>query len=292
MELEEKLNQTRVGIFMLIGLCVIGIMVVYFGRAGDGFKKYYDITVNFENASGVIRGANVLLAGAKVGDVAEPPRILPNMQGVAVKLRIFDQVKIPDQSVFTIGSSGLLGDRFIQIGVGEKAASSPPLQPGVTVNGIREMGMDDLAFEGKALVTDLRAAIKKIDTAVDRVNSDLLKPETFANLNTAMENIRKTSTSFADASVHLDKIMSDASSAIETGKQTLVSAKGAADELQKTIVDVHGIVRDVKNGKGILGALVSDQEMAQNIRALVSNLRRNGIIFYKDTGKPAERTGR
>ena len=36
-------------------------------------------------------------------------------QGVAVPLRIYDYVKIPKGSKFSVGSSGLLGDRFVNV---------------------------------------------------------------------------------------------------------------------------------------------------------------------------------
>ena len=105
----------RVGIFMAIGLSVIALMVVYFGRFGDTMRKYYDLKVEYPNASGLINGAKVLLAGARVGMVDKGPDILPDMDGVSVMLKIYEEVKIPSDSEFTIGSSGLLGDKFVQI---------------------------------------------------------------------------------------------------------------------------------------------------------------------------------
>ena len=77
-----------------------------FGRVGEGFKTYYDVSVQFPDASGLLKGSDVLLAGAKIGRVSGGPKLVPGGEGVLVPLRIFDYVKIPTGSKFTVGSSG------------------------------------------------------------------------------------------------------------------------------------------------------------------------------------------
>jgi phospholipid/cholesterol/gamma-HCH transport system substrate-binding protein len=84
-------------------------------------------------------------------------------------------------------------------------------------------------------------------------------------------------------------VVKKAEGAIDSGKEsfasakeTFASAKSAADELKKTIVDLRALVQQAKQGRGALGALLSDREMAENLRALVANLRRHGILWYKD----------
>src|SRR4029077_20344502 len=85
----------KVGLFVLLGLLALAALVVQFGRVGEGFKTYYTITVQFPNASGLLKGSDVLLAGAKIGRVSTGPRLNPGSDGVLVPLRIFDYVKIP-----------------------------------------------------------------------------------------------------------------------------------------------------------------------------------------------------
>jgi phospholipid/cholesterol/gamma-HCH transport system substrate-binding protein len=89
MTAQERSTQLRVGIFMAIGLSAIALMVVYFGRFGDSVRGFYRIRVDYPNASGIYKGASVLLAGAKIGFVENNPVILPDMDGVAVNLKIY-----------------------------------------------------------------------------------------------------------------------------------------------------------------------------------------------------------
>ena len=61
----------------------------------------------------LLKGSDVLLAGARIGKVAGGPRLVREGDGVAVPLKIYDYVKVPEGTKFTVGSSGLLGDRFV-----------------------------------------------------------------------------------------------------------------------------------------------------------------------------------
>src|SRR5437764_6097136 len=109
----ERALELKVGIFVAIGLAMIGGFVLKFGRLGEGFKIYYDLTVRFKDASGLLKGSDVLLSGAKIGRVSGGPRMLSEGEGVVVQLRFYEYVKLPRGSQLTVGSSGLLGDRSV-----------------------------------------------------------------------------------------------------------------------------------------------------------------------------------
>ena len=289
MTAQERLTQLRVGIFVAIGLLAIALMVVYFGRFGESFRGYYRIRVEYPNASGIYKGASVLLAGAKIGSVEHNPVILPNMDGVYVTLIIYEEVKIPSAAQFTIGSSGLLGDRFIQIVLGKDANSSPPLQADAVVRGKGESGFGDVTEQAGVLLSNIQEAVGNINKIAQKLNNDVFKEATIANLNTTLSNLKEMSASFVEASKKVDGVVNKAEGAMETGKEsfasakeTFTSAKSAADELKKTIVDIRALILQAKQGRGALGALLSDREMSENLRALVANLRRHGVLWYKD----------
>ena len=112
---QDRGLELKVGIFVAVGLAILAALVVQFGRVGEGFKTYYGLTVHFADASGLLKGSDVLLGGAKIGRVSGPPRLVTSGRGVDVPLRIYDYVQIPTGSSFTVGSTGLLGDRFVAI---------------------------------------------------------------------------------------------------------------------------------------------------------------------------------
>src|SRR5713226_4385152 len=115
MNRHERGLEFKVGVFVFAGLAMLGALVVQFGRVGEGFKTYYGLTIRFSDASGLLKGSDVLLAGAKIGRVSGGLQLSRSGQGVEVPLRIFDYVKIPAGSKFSVGSSGLLRDRFVAV---------------------------------------------------------------------------------------------------------------------------------------------------------------------------------
>jgi phospholipid/cholesterol/gamma-HCH transport system substrate-binding protein len=277
----------KVGIFVFVGLAMLGALVVQFGRLGEGFKTYYTITVRFDDASGLLKGTDVLLAGARIGKVADAPRLVREGTGISVPLKIYDYVKIPEEAKFTVGSSGLLGDRFVNVTIppGEPKAYLPP---NAYVNGARETGISDLTREGGALVNDLRGTVQKIDTTMNRLNQDTLSAQNMENLKASMEHLKEATTALAESSKKLDGVIDKADS-------TMASAKKDADSLQRAIADTRKILRSAMQGKGLVAALLNDQQLANDLHALISNLRAHGVLFYRDSAanrpeKPAEQT--
>ena len=107
---ENGTLEFRVGLFVLIGLVIIGYMVVSVGRFSNGLKTFYPVTVELPNASGLLKNSKVLLAGASIG-TAGAPEVLPSGLGVRVPLLIDTRVQIARNSRLVVGSSGLMGSR-------------------------------------------------------------------------------------------------------------------------------------------------------------------------------------
>ena len=275
MNRHERGLEFKVGIFVFVGLAMLGALVVQFGRLGEGFKTYYTVTVRFSDASGLLKGTDVLLAGARIGKVAGGPKLLREGGGVAVPLKIYDYIKIPEGTKFTVGSSGLLGDRFVNVTI----PSGPPkayLPPNADVKGARETGIDDLTRSGGALVNDLRGTVQKIDTTVNRLNQDTLSPANMENLKSSMEHLNQATGALAESSKKLDGVIEQADSA-------MASAKKAADDLQNAIADTRKVVHSATQGKGLVATLLNDQQLANDLHALISNLRAHGVLFYRDS---------
>ncbi len=281
MDRHERGLEFKVGAFVFVGLAMLGALVVQFGRLGEGLKTYYPLTVRFTDANGLLKGSDVLLAGAKIGKVSGGPRMVPGSQGVDVPLKIYDYIKVPEGSKFTVGSSGLLGDRFVNV-VLPPGQPKAFLAPNTHISGARETGIDDLTREGGALVNDLRGTVQKIDTTVNRLNQETLSSANMENLKASMEHLNQATGALAESSKKLDAV-------IEQADSTMTSAKKAADSLQNAIADVRKVLNSATQGKGLVAALLNDQQLANDLHALVTNLRAHGILFYRDSAAKTEK---
>jgi phospholipid/cholesterol/gamma-HCH transport system substrate-binding protein len=208
---------------------------------------------------------------------------------VEVALRIYDYVKIPVASKFTVGSSGLLGDRFVSVTapVGQPAAY---IAKNAVVEGVRETGLDDLTREGSFLVKDLRGTVQNVSTTVLRLNNQAFSDANMQNLKSSIEHLNQITGSLAESSKKIDGVIAKAD-------VTLSSTKKAADDLQlavadarKTIQAAGQVMHAAMTGNGLLATLLTNEEVGNNFRALISNLRSHGILFYRDSAAKAEAT--
>lgn len=281
---EDYSTQAKVGVFILIGLITVGLMVVYFGRMGEGFSDFYNVRVEFANASGLLRGSEVLLAGAKIGRMTSDPIIRPDMRGVYVDLRIMEQVRIPVGSDFVIGSSGLLGDKYIQINLKKGQQDQKVIEPDAIVKGSDVPdGIEGMTSGAGDLIAELRGTIGNVNSAVTKINDSILSKEELQKITDTIKNLQITSEKIAEASLKADSLMAQANLTVKNSQGAVDSAKKAADEFQKTLTSVRALVDQVSKGKGALGMLISNPETAENIRALILNLRQHGILWYKDS---------
>jgi ABC-type transporter Mla subunit MlaD len=162
------------------------------------------------------------------------------------------------------------------------------LAPNTYISGARETGIDDLTREGGALVTDLRGTVQKIDTTVNHLNEDTLSSANMENLKSSLEHLNQATGALAESSKKLDGVIQQADS-------TMASAKKAADNLQNAIGDARTALRSATQGKGLVATLLNDQQLANDLHALITNLRAHGVLFYRDTAataqsKPPEQT--
>jgi methyl-accepting chemotaxis protein len=180
------------------------------------------------------------------------------------------------------------------------------IAPDTTVQGRREMGIGDLAGEGSQLLEDVRKAVNNINVLVTKLNTEVLNEATVASVGQTVKNLETTTGEFSTASKRIDVMMDEAavavkqatdalgkvSKTVDKSTDTLEAARQAAVSFDKTMAEVRGLVREIREGKGALGTLISDQSVAENLRALVANMRRHGILWYKDRAQNPEPSGR
>ena len=85
-----------------------------------------------------------------------------------------EDVVLPSASKFIIGSSGLLGNLFVDVVVPPDADLEQRLEPGSIVEGQRETGIEDLTRDSAALMADVRKAVATVNTTIERLDTTAL----------------------------------------------------------------------------------------------------------------------
>ncbi len=110
-----------VGIFLIVGFLALGWLALQLGEVPwlTGSKTYV-INAEFNNISGVKAGADVQIAGVTVGKVRQ--LYLSRERQAVVGMQIDREVAIPIDSIASVKSQGIIGDKYIQITLGGEQA--------------------------------------------------------------------------------------------------------------------------------------------------------------------------
>ena len=103
-----------VGLFALMGMACAAYLAVGLGDVEVGGSKY-NIYAEFDNISGLKKGASVEIAGVKIGDVTDLSLKDPE---AVVTLRLDKHVKIKVDDIASIRTKGIIGDRYVKISRG------------------------------------------------------------------------------------------------------------------------------------------------------------------------------
>jgi len=123
----KRLNiELAVGLFMIVGLLCFAYLSIRLGDVQFLQDTTYPVQARFGSISGLKNGATVELAGVKIGKVASI-RLDPGEYRAVVQLAIDRSVKLQEDSIASIRTSGIIGDRYVNISPG---ASEDYLKPG------------------------------------------------------------------------------------------------------------------------------------------------------------------
>jgi phospholipid/cholesterol/gamma-HCH transport system substrate-binding protein len=118
--------ETTVGIFVFISLLCIGYMTIKLGNVSFLGDDFYSLFVRFTSVSGLRVGSPVEMVGIKIGRV-EKLTVDQEDQAAVAELKIKKGIKVYGDAIASIKTSGLIGDKFIQIDPG---GSEEILKPG------------------------------------------------------------------------------------------------------------------------------------------------------------------
>jgi phospholipid/cholesterol/gamma-HCH transport system substrate-binding protein len=107
--------ETAVGIFIIVGFLCLAYISIKLGDIELFGTKQYIVKARFTNIAGLKEGAEVEIAGVPVGKVS---KINLNNDQAVVELLINPDVKIQEDSIASIRTQGIIGDKYVKISPG------------------------------------------------------------------------------------------------------------------------------------------------------------------------------
>ncbi|MCP5558619.1 MAG: MCE family protein [Verrucomicrobiaceae bacterium] len=239
----NRKTEMLVGLFILVGLLLLGALVLQFSKVKEAFRDTYELSVSFSNATGITKGAPVVLGGSKIGKV-EDKMLKPDASGVVLKLKLYGDVDVPVGSVFSVGTSGLMGDGLINIKVPESEGPITKFYAHDFAETIEGDKSDDLSTLQNAATSaakkvdmamnQVRDALEDVKSAMKKVNEGALSDETVASFKSSMTHLESTMKN-VDEKMVTDANAQNLHAAIADIREAAAAFKGAAKATEEQV---------------------------------------------------------
>jgi phospholipid/cholesterol/gamma-HCH transport system substrate-binding protein len=120
--MDRRVN-VAVGLFLVVGLLALGYLSIKLGRVSVLGASGYPVIVEFPSVGGLKAGSTVEIAGVEIGRVESIG--LADYQARVV-LRVNRDVKLQEDSIASIKTKGLIGEKYVRISPGGSDKIIPP----------------------------------------------------------------------------------------------------------------------------------------------------------------------
>jgi phospholipid/cholesterol/gamma-HCH transport system substrate-binding protein len=315
--MSEKRYTGKVGLFMFIGIVLIGALMLTFTRGIGVFQPKYEVNMRVRNVAGLKPRSAVTLSGVQIGNVKSVELDETN-KNVIVRLTILKEFPLHADSKFVIEQVGVLGDQFVVITPG--SSDAPFLKDGEEVVGTEPFNLTEVAQSASALLRKFEQLGSTVEKAITRVNDQVLDSQTLSNLSSAVQSIAGLSahavslidnasgvisnagpvltlslTNLYEFSRKLDKVAMEVDETIITNR---IELNEAMKNLRAATESLKQMTAEMQSGKGLAGGLLKDEQMRaqvsltlNNLATLSSNLNRFGLLYKpkqpKNTAQPS-----
>ncbi|MEI7863727.1 MAG: outer membrane lipid asymmetry maintenance protein MlaD [Chthoniobacterales bacterium] len=115
--MREKQLELGVGLFVLLGLAAVIYLTVKLGAGTLVSTATYPLEARFANTGGLSKGSTVMIAGVTVGRV-DDIWLDPIDYSAIVDMQILSSTRLPTDTMASIKTSGLIGDKFVALSPG------------------------------------------------------------------------------------------------------------------------------------------------------------------------------
>lgn len=272
--------EAKVGIFVAIAIAGLVYLTTQINRSGFSFKPRKTYTFKFENASGLLPRTGVEYAGIRVGVV---DTITLENGKAKVVVKIDPDVKVYQDSIASLRSRGILGEKIITLGGG---GMMPELMDGQELEAKSSAGDFDTAMQNfnevAEAIKDLlkggggKPSIQDIMGNVTEISEDLktLVKANRKDINDIVKNVHSFTEMLNDGNLretvmNLKEASGKIKSFIDTAdpqlRDVVKDFSNVMNKIDGTVEALNRIVAKVDRGEGTVGKLLNDETTVNKI---------------------------
>ncbi|MFH1073495.1 MAG: MlaD family protein, partial [Candidatus Firestonebacteria bacterium] len=288
-------NEVKVGIFTAVAAVILLAGTVYIGGFTI-FQPGYKINVVFDSAPDLkVRSKVKFGGGVPIGSVSGLTLIEENkMTRVNVELFIKKNVKIKNDSYISISSTGVMGEKFVNISGG--SGNVPYLEAGQSIYGKNSGGIDAALESMSQASAELKEVLVALNKIVGGVQSSLVGSMQNVNdltratknivqksgpaITRSVDNFEKTSQELALATKNLQELTGQLNLIVKDVDKadfpkTLDNLNKVSLKLDETVSALDSAAKKIDKGDGTLAVLINDKKMAEDLKSLIKEIKDN-----------------
>ncbi len=279
------MNELKVGFLTLLAIASMVVVTLKITSNKATFGEFIEYKTIISDATGIYENSSIKVAGIVAGKIKT---IQLSGSQALVTFEVLKEIKITSFSKLRIKSVGFLGDKFIDIFLGDPSA--PRLPAGSMIQAQDGAGFEQLGKDASDILKDVKVITKAIKESMytdDQKNV----------IKSILTDIQEFSKNANDVSLSLKKIINGnegkLNQSIENLRQMTEQLAYETDRYQDgsfmndldrvgpilekvdaAMADLEEIVADVKSGKGTVGKLLRDEEVVDSVSQTLSGLNR------------------
>lgn len=275
------MNEFKVGLLAIATIAAIAFMSFKITSGQSGFGQYVTYRTIVKDASGIFPKTPIKVAGIAAGRITSI-----ELQGntALITFEILKQIQVTKNSKLRIKSVGFLGDKYIEIFIGD---SPEMLRKMDFIDSEEAAGIETLVKDTSEILLDVKQIVRTIKDAVAPEGQVSPVKKILGDVQSLVENTK-------EATLSLKRIMTGNEEKINALVENLESFsyelaynmdKGNPDaaitDLKKIMAnadkltkDLSEIVADVKRGKGTMGKLLVEDEIADQVKDTLASVQK------------------
>tara|TARA_Y100000780_G_C13696127_1_gene423461 strand:- start:212417 stop:213790 length:1374 start_codon:yes stop_codon:yes gene_type:complete len=274
-------NEFKVGLLALATIASVVIMSFKVTSNQSGFGDYLTYRTIIRDASGIFPKTPIKVAGINAGRIK---KIELAENNAVITFEVLKTVTISRDSELRIKSVGFLGDKYIEIKIGD---STQRLEENGFISSKEGGGMENLVQDASTILKDVKDVVSSLKDSLAPENEEPPIKKILSDVKVLLENTKQATASLNRIMQgneekinkivdNIDKFAADISyqvnnqnkdSAMNDVKTILANAKNITRDLE-------GIISNVKAGKGTVGKLLVEEQIADEVQQTLSGVNR------------------
>ncbi len=269
--------EAKVGLLVLAGLLILIYMSFKVGKLGFGPGEGYEVYLELEDAVGLTKDGEVLVAGIPVGRVSR----IDLVDGRArLTLTLRDDVRLPTDSVASLRTQGVLGEKYVEIRPGTGAR---PLAEGDSIRAGTPPGdLDRLVTNLNDISVDVKRVTERLANVLGTAQGEQDLQDLITGLRDAAvglnQVVAENREALRDSLANIRSVSSDLATLVGENRDNIDESLANARLFSRTLAERSPVIADnLETLTADLNAVVAENR--ENLRASLENLRRSSATL-------------